>query len=99
MLKDSQKHICALSLHLNILQPRKPLLFSNLKPMLEHVGDLCKTLWLRDAGFFYSAAGVACRKLSVKDFSHIIFLYKLHRVCHRDDSHFLLGIRDEQKGV
>lgn len=76
--RDSQNHICAFSLHLKALQPCKPLLFSYLKPMIAHVGDLCKTLWLWDIGFFYSAAGVVCRRLNAKDFSHIIFLYKLH---------------------
>lgn len=65
--------------------------------MLERAGGLWKTVWSWDVDSIYSAAEVVCRKLSIKDFSNIIFLYKHHSNCHRDDSHLLLGIKDEQK--
>lgn len=49
--------------------------------------------------FFYATAGVICGRLSIKDSSNIILLYKHHCCCHRGDSHLLLGIKDGQEGV
>lgn len=73
------------------------MLFIYLKPTLAHAGGVGKTLWSWDVDSFYSTAGVVCRKLSIKYFFNIIFLYRHHCNCHRDDRHLPLGIKDEQK--